>query len=88
VKQTVEDADILIVHGTIDIPNSTKFDVMVGEDTALLILLSALAPSFCANIYLSSKKMETISCSWLFLSNNFRNFIFLCLKNAKLYHIH
>lgn len=44
VKQTVEDADTLIVHSTIEISNSTERIVMVGEDTDRFVLLSSSNP--------------------------------------------
>lgn len=50
-KQVVEDADTLIVHNIIEIENSTECVVTVGEDTELLVLLSALTPWSCSNIY-------------------------------------
>jgi len=52
VKQAVEDADTLIVQSTIEIANSAECVVMVGENTDLLVLLSALTPLNCSNIYL------------------------------------
>jgi len=51
VKQAVEKADTLIVQSTIEIANSAQCVIMVGKDTDLLILLSALAPSSSSNIY-------------------------------------
>jgi len=51
VKQAIEDADTLIVRSSIEIANSAECVIMVGEDTDLLVLLTALSPSSCTNIY-------------------------------------
>lgn len=45
VKVAVEDADRLIVTTAIDIAQTSESVVIVGEDTDLIILLTALAPS-------------------------------------------
>jgi len=51
VKQSIEDVDTLIVRSTIEIANSAECVFMVGEDTDLLVLLTALSLSSCKNIY-------------------------------------
>lgn len=47
VKQVVEDADTLIVNSTLEKVQNCGYVVIVGEDTNLLVLLTALIPASC-----------------------------------------
>lgn len=52
VKQATEDADSLIVASAVDVARHSECAVIVGEDTDLLVVLTALSNPDSSNIYL------------------------------------